>query len=96
MVGLEFFISRARLAFTELRQVFVKAPILHHLDLEHHIWVKMDILGYAINELLSQLNLDNLGQWHLVAFFFQKMFLAETRYKTYNSELLAIVEVFKT
>ena len=29
-------------------------------------------------------------------FFFQKMVLAKTRYKTYNSELLAIVEDFKT
>ena len=38
----------------------------------------------------------NLGQWHPVAFFFWKMIFAETKYKTHNGELLAIVKVFKT
>ena len=32
-----FFTTAARLAFTKLRQVFVKASILHHFDLECHI-----------------------------------------------------------
>ncbi len=36
------------------------------------------------------------SQWHPVAFVFRKMILAETRYKTHNQELLAIVEAFKT
>ena len=31
-----------------------------------------------------------------MAFFLQKMIPAETKYKTQNSELLAIVEAFKT
>ncbi len=39
---------------------------------------------------------SEIGQWHPIAFFFQKMIPAETRYKTYNQELLAIVEAFKT
>ncbi len=39
---------------------------------------------------------SDIGQWHLVAFFSQKMIPAETRYKTYNQELLVIVEAFKT
>ena len=29
-------------------------------------------------------------------FFFQKMISVKTRYETYNSELLAIIEAFKT
>ena len=33
----DFLIPRARLAFTKLRQVFVKAPILYHFDPERHI-----------------------------------------------------------
>ncbi len=39
---------------------------------------------------------SEIGQWYPVAFFFQKMIPAETWYKTYNQELLAIVEAFKT
>ncbi len=39
---------------------------------------------------------SEIGQWHQVAFFFQKMIPAETRYKTHDQELLVIVEAFKT
>ena len=35
--GTGFFTPKARLAFTQLRQMFVKAPILHHFNLESHI-----------------------------------------------------------
>ena len=31
-----------------------------------------------------------------MAFFLQKIILAETRYETYNGEFLAIIEAFKT
>ena len=41
-------------------------------------------------------NKSNLGQWYPVAYFSRKMIPAETRYKTHNAELLAIVEAFKT
>ena len=92
----DFLIFRAKLAFTKLKQVFFKAPILYYFDLERHIWIKMDILGYAIVRILSQLTSDDLGWWNLVDFFSQRMILTKTRYETHNSEFLAIVEVFKT
>ena len=95
-VGLDFLTPRAKLAFTELKQAFVKAPIFHHFDLERHIRIKTDASSYAIGGVLSQLTSDDLGQWQPVAFFFRKMILAEIRYETYDSELLAIIEVFKT
>ena len=38
----------------------------------------------------------DLGQWHPIAFFSRKMIPVETRYKTHDDELLAIVEAFKT
>ena len=66
---LGFLTSRARMAFTKLRQAFIKAPILHHFDPERHIQVKTNASGFAIGGVLSQLTLDDLGQWHLVAFF---------------------------
>ena len=60
-VGSDFFTSRSRLAFTKLRQLFVKAPILYHFDLECHIRVETDASGYAIVGIFSQLTLDDLG-----------------------------------
>ena len=92
----DFLTSGAKLAFAELRQAFVKAPILHPFDPECHIQIETDVLGYAIGGVFSQLTSDDSGRWHPVAFFSQKMISAETRYETYDSELLAIVEAFKT
>ena len=95
-VRLAFPIPGARLVFTELKQTFLKAPIFYHFDLEHHIQNEMDISGYAIGGVLSQLTLDNSGRWHPVAFYFQKIIPAKTRYKIHDDKLLAIVKVFKT
>ena len=92
----DFFTFGARLAFTKLRQAFIKALILHHFNPERHIWIETDASDYAIGGVLSQLISDNSGQWHPVAFFSQKMIPAETRYETHDSKLLAIVEAIKT
>lgn len=71
-------------------------PILQHFDQEQYIWIKTNISNYAIDGILNQLTLDDLGRWHLVAYFSYKIIPAQTWYKTYNNELLAIVEAFKT
>ena len=92
----DFLTPGAKLAFAELRQAFVKAPILHHFDPERHIRIETDVSGYAIGGVLSQLTSDDSGRWHPVAFFSRKMIPAETRYETHDGELLAIVEAFKT
>ena len=96
MVGSDFLTPGAKLAFNKLRQAFLKAPILYHFNLERHIRIETDILGYAISRILSHLTSDDLGQWHPVTFFSHKMIPVETRYKTHDGELLAIVEAFKT
>lgn len=36
----------------------------------------MDVSSKAIGKILSQLIMDDLGQWYLRASFFQKMILA--------------------
>ena len=92
----DFFTLGARLAFTKLRQVFFKALILYHFDPECHIRIEIDESSYAISGVLSQLTWNDLGQWHPVAFFSQKMISAKTKYETHNGELLAIVQAFKT
>ncbi len=57
-----FLISRAKKTFTKLEQAFVEAPILNHFDSEHHIQIEIDVSGYAIGGIFSQLILDDLGQ----------------------------------
>ena len=79
-----------------MRQAFLKAPILYHFDPDCHIRIETDASGYAIGGVLNQLTSDDLGRWHLVAFFSRKMIPVETRYETHDGEFLAIVEAFKT
>ena len=38
---------------------------------------------------------SEIGQWHPVVYYLQKMILAKTRYEMYNAELLVIIEAFK-
>ena len=104
--GTSFLTSEARLAFTQLRQAFIEAPILHYFDLKSHIRIETNASGYAINCILIQLTSKtrpdgivtktNLGQYYPVAFFFRKMIFVATWFKTHNGKLLVIVETFKT
>ena len=52
-----FLTPNAKKAFNQLRLAFIKAPILQHFDLENHIRIETNALGYAIGRVLSQLNL---------------------------------------
>ena len=102
----DFFTPKARLAFTQLKQAFVEAPIFYYFDPESHIRIETDRSSYTIGNILSQLSSStrlnevvtkaNLGQWHLVAFFLREMIPIETRYKIHDGELLAIVKALKT
>ena len=95
-----FLTPGARETFNQLKQAFTKAPILQHFDPEYHIRIETNASDYIIDGKLSYLISDHLnsdqGQWHPIAYFSKKMIPAETRYKTHNDELLAIVEAFKT
>ena len=95
-----FLTSNAKKVFNQLRQVFTKAPILQHFDLEFDIWIETNASSYAIGGVLSQLTFDHLtsnqGQWHQMVYVSRKMIPVETQYKTYNAKLLAIIEAFKT
>ena len=79
--------------------MFTKAPILQHFDPECHIRIETNVSGYAIKRVLGHLTFDHLNsnqsQWHPVTYILKKMIPFEMKYKTHNSELLAIVEDFK-
>ena len=57
--NLVFLIADTRQAFTQLRQAFIKAPILSHFDPEHHIRIETDASSYAIDGVLNQLTSDS-------------------------------------
>ena len=101
----KFLTSDAKKTFNRLKQAFIKAPILQYFDPVFYIWTETDVSGYAIGRVLSQLTSNQVisdgafrsnVDWHSVAYFSRKMIPAETRYKTHDGELLAIVETFKT
>ena len=48
-----FLISKAKLAFTKLRQAFVEAPISHYFNLKYHIRIETNVSRYAISKILS-------------------------------------------
>ena len=54
-----FLTPDAKKTFNYLGLAFIKAPILWHFDLESHIQIKIDVSGYAIGKVLSQLNLNS-------------------------------------
>ena len=86
-----FLTPNAKKTFNNLRLAFIEAPIFRHFDLESHIQIETDALGYAIGRVLSQLNLDSdalsndsnsnksdFGQWYPLAYFSRKMIPAKT------------------
>lgn len=69
--------------------------------------IETDVSEYVIENILSKLTFNYLifkldfpksdfSQQHLIANFFKKMILINTKYKTHNTELLVIIKVFKT
>ncbi len=53
----------------------------------------MDTFNFAIKACLGQINKE--GHLQLVAYYLQKLTLAELNYNVYNKELLAIVVAFE-
>lgn len=48
-----YFIPKARLAFTKLKQIFTKASILYYFEANYYIYIKIDISGYAIKKIFD-------------------------------------------
>ena len=57
----DFLTLGTRLVFTKLRQAFIKTLILNYLDPERYIQVELNESSYAIDGVLNQLTLDDLG-----------------------------------
>ena len=51
-------ISDVKKTFSYLWLAFIKTLILQHFNFESHIWIDTNASNYAINRVLSQLNLN--------------------------------------
>ena len=81
------------MSFYPIKASIHRSFILRHFDPNCHIWIETDASGYAISNMLNQLT--NLGWWHPVAYYCQKIIPAKTRYKTHDAKLSAIIEAFQ-
>jgi hypothetical protein len=85
------FAKETRIAFAQLKNVFIKTSILLHFDSKRKIRLKIDAFDFAISEISFQL-IEETNQWHFVAFFFRKMFVAEQNYEIEEAEMLVVIE----
>ncbi len=92
-ISLFIWSSKAKQAFNQLRDVFMKTSILRHFDSEQHICIEINAFDYAVASILSQS--DDEDQWHSIAFWFKMMINVERNYETYDQKLLVIIVMFK-
>ena len=91
------FILRAKASFSHLKEAFTTALILRHFNLILKVIVKIDVSGFAITGILSQLfGTGTDSRWHLVVFYSKKLSNIESRYNTYNIKLIVIIIAFRT
>ena len=79
---------------TQLGQAFIKTLIFYHLDHEYHVQIETNTSNYTIDSIFSWITLE-IGHRYHVAYSFSKIILTKTCYEMHNTELLAIVKVFK-
>ena len=79
--------------FKEIKNKFIKEPILKVYRLELQIKVKTNLLDFILKVQLLQKYKDRIQ--HLVVYYSRKLTLAELNYNIYNKELLVIVIVLK-
>jgi hypothetical protein len=80
--------------FAALKEAFISAPMLRHLDPTRETIIETDASGTAIAAILSQRQEDD-GLFHPVMFMSRSLKTAERNYHVHDQELLAIVEAFK-
>ena len=87
------FLADAQKMFILLCKVFTNVSILVHFDSVLKIKIEIDVLNFALTDIISQLLMNE--EWHSVIFWSRKMTSSENRYKTHNQKLLVIVIIFK-
>jgi hypothetical protein len=81
------FIKKTRKAFKKLKEVFIKTSILLHFDFKRRIRLKIDVFDFVISKIIFQL-IEEIDQWHLITFFFRKMFATKRNYEIEKKKYL--------
>ena len=79
--------------FKEIKNKFIKEPILKIYRLELLIKVKTDLLDFILGAYIVQKYKNKIQ--YLVAYYSRKLTPPELNYDIYNKELLAIITVLK-
>ena len=77
----------AESAFSESKQILANATLLVHPDPSAPLHITCDASDFAVGGVLQQY-IDNV--WQPLSFFSKKLNPAETRYKAFDRELLAV------
>ena len=80
--------NNAMTAFTTVKESLAQASLLFHPKLDAATNIMTDASDVAVGAVLQQYINE---QWHPIAFFSKKLKPAETRYSTFDRELLAII-----
>ncbi len=79
--------------FDNLKKQVSLISVLHHFDLKWQVILKINVLNYVKDEILSQYNDEKV--LHLMIFYSKSMIFAEINYHIYDKKLLVIIECFK-
>ena len=81
--------ERQEKVFKELKECFIKEPVLAAPDLDKKIRMKVDASDYATEGVLLMEGED--GKWRLVAFLSKSLNETERNYEIHDKEMLAII-----
>ncbi len=77
-------------AFQTLKRLICEEPVLLMPRMEQPFELEVDTSNYAIGATLNQK--DELGRWHLVAYYSTTLSKTERNYDIYDKELLAVIK----
>ncbi len=80
-------------AFDDLKEQISSISVLRHFDFKRQTILKIDVLNYVKEEILSQYDDENV--LHSVVFYSKSMVFAECNYHIYDKKLLIIIQCFK-
>ena len=81
--------ERQEKVFRELKEQFIKEPVLTVLDLDKRIRIEVDVLDYATDGVLSMKCED--GLWMPVVFLSKSLNETERNYEIHDKEMLGII-----
>ena len=84
--------EKASKAFEDINVCLAKATMLSHPKLGASTSIMSDASNTAVGVVLQQF-VDSV--WHPISYFYRKLFLSETKYSTFDGELLAIYLAIK-